>query len=296
MNPFPTYHLSGLDTPVAKHALVLVGDDGACMRASGSGVLIAPRLALTAKHVVEDLWTRLSRSNKAFTGVKPLTAEFRILALQFVGSADELVLWTVEKAWGSAHSDLCILALAPLSVNALNYTFEERLTLRASPPLEGSRVAAFGYSGSNVEAISREPNLQLRWGLNPATTDGIVLTVLNEMRDRSLLNFPCFEINARFEGGMSGGPVFNEAGELCGIVCSSVTPEQGVSHIAYSATLWPVLGVLIDFEAPGIVVSGPYTIADMARIGQVHLRGWEALAPRVAVVRDETGRERLVLR
>ncbi len=266
------------------------------MRASGSGVLIGRSLALTAKHVIQDLWVSLSESSKAFAGTQPLTAGFRIIALQFLKSRDDLVVWTVQSVWGCSHSDLAILALAPLSVNALSYQFPRQLVLRASPPPEGSIVAAFGFSGSQVETVSREPNLVLTWGLNPATTQGPVLNVFDVVRDRSLLNFPCFEINARFEGGMSGGPVFNAAGELCGIVCASVAPNEGVSHIAYAATLWPIFGVVIDVPLPNLIVNGPYNIADLGRVGYVHLRGWAELVPRITIVRDEAGNERPVLR
>lgn len=292
----PTFNLSDLDTAVTEFAVVLVGDDGTTMRASGSGVLIGRCLAVTAKHVIEDLWRNLSGNSRAFAGTQPLTADFRILALQFLSSRDDLAVWTVESVWGSGHSDLAILALAPLSLNALSYEFPRQLALRVSAPPEGSIVAAFGFSGSLVEAVSREPNLRLTWGLNPATTQGPVLNVFEVRRGRSLLNFPCFEINARFEGGMSGGPVFNAAGELCGVVCASVAPHEGVSHIAYAATLWPIVGVTINFPLPNLVVNGPYNIADLSRVGYLHLRGWDELVPRITIVRDEAGNEHPVLR
>lgn len=38
-------------------------------------------------------------------------------------------------------------------------------------------------------------------------------------RDAVMLAFPCFEIEARFDPGMSGGLVVDESGRLCGLIC-----------------------------------------------------------------------------
>jgi hypothetical protein len=48
-----------------------------------------------------------------------------------------------------------------------------------------------------------------------------------------MLTFPCFEINTHVIGGMSGGPLYNEAGHLCGLICAGQDGEA----IAYGATL-----------------------------------------------------------
>ena len=50
------------------------------------------------------------------------------------------------------------------------------------------------------------------------TRFGRVAEVFCEGRDTVLRNYPCFSIDARFDGGMSGGPVFSETGELSGLV------------------------------------------------------------------------------
>jgi hypothetical protein len=62
-----------------------------------------------------------------------------------------------------------------------------------------------------------------------------------------MLPFPCFRVGARFDGGMSGGPVMNDRGRLCGIVCSNMPPsDEGGMHDSFVSTLSPVLGVAID--------------------------------------------------
>jgi hypothetical protein len=37
-----------------------------------------------------------------------------------------------------------------------------------------------------------------------------------------MLNFPCFEVHAKFAHGMSGGIVVDEDGRLCGLVCAGI--------------------------------------------------------------------------
>lgn len=60
----------------------------------------------------------------------------------------------------------------------------------------------------------------MKYQLKPSTSIGIVTDVFPEKRDSSLLSFPSYDVEAHFIGGMSGGPIFNEAGELCGLICS----------------------------------------------------------------------------
>lgn len=56
---------------------------------------------------------------------------------------------------------------------------------------------------------------------------GVVNNVYNGYRDRVMLPCPCFEVGVNFGSRMSGGPVFDEQGKICGIVSSSI--EGGLS-------------------------------------------------------------------
>jgi hypothetical protein len=67
----------------------------------------------------------------------------------------------------------------------------------------GTPIAAFGYPESSFIGRSGD---ELTIGLSPSTTTGEVTAVFPEGRDRSMLPFPCYQVNARFDGGMSGGP------------------------------------------------------------------------------------------
>jgi hypothetical protein len=63
-----------------------------------------------------------------------------------------------------------------------------------------------------------------------------------------MLQFPCFRTDARFDPGMSGGPVFNNStGHLCGVICSSMPgTTNDAGHLSYASSLWPVTGTQID--------------------------------------------------
>jgi hypothetical protein len=60
-----------------------------------------------------------------------------------------------------------------------------------------------------------------------------------------MLSFPCFQVNARFDHGMSGGPVFDETGCLVGVICASLPGEDGAEHVSYVAGLAPMLDMSI---------------------------------------------------
>jgi hypothetical protein len=44
---------------------------------------------------------------------------------------------------------------------------------------------------------------------SPSTSSGEVIEIDDKFRDTGLLKFPCFRVNARFDPGLSGGPMFN---------------------------------------------------------------------------------------
>ena len=46
-------------------------------------------------------------------------------------------------------------------------------------------------------------------------------------RDRLILPTACFETSARFDPGMSGGPVSDEEGAVCGVIASGVDYDSG---------------------------------------------------------------------
>lgn len=108
-----------------------------------------------------------------------------------------------------------------------------------------------------------------------------------------MLSFPCFEIQAHYVGGMSGGPIFNEAGHLCGLICAG----QDDAPVAYGVALWPMLGMNITHQGAGMTCKGPYPIFELATVGILGLKDWEKVsASGVEFIEEPSGKKRIRLK
>lgn len=79
---------------------------------------------------------------------------------------------------------------------------------------------------------------------------------------------------------MSGGPVFNDDGEVCGIICSSLPADEECNeHISYVTTLWPLMGMKIDANRDGDYPNNVvYPVLDLARDGIISAVNWRLVA------------------
>lgn len=117
-----------------------------------------------------------------------------------------------------------------------------------------------------------------------ATSTGQVIEVLAERRD-FMLDWPCFRVDARFDGGMSGGPVFNEAGLVCGIISSNMPPSSSdEEHVSYATTLWPMLAITTNFPIGGLEPK-KRLVEELVRDGTIAAEHWED----VTLERDGSG-------
>lgn len=241
---------------------------------SGSGVFIAPGLALTATHVLKDYSDR-------FEDIVPWdksgVANFGIQAIQYRAGGAEPALWDVWSVGRLVPLDIAVVQLAPHSPLAENFGWPY-ITMDVSPPAVGTRVQAFGFPQSLV----RLDEAAGRWVLDevPAGSIGQLTQVFLERRDATLMPFPSFEMNLQILGGMSGGPVFRESGHLCGILCSSFDVEEGASDISYASLLWPSLALRLSAtQNLGIWNGAETTIAELSRHGAVDVVNYESALP-----------------
>lgn len=235
------FHSTDLDSPIRSVCMpLIVGRAGEVEFASGTAFLIGAGLAVTAYHVIDDFLCRF-HSSAVDTGAHSL--DFEILTFLMLGDGRFLPM-KVGKIWRSAPLDLAVLALGVPLDWPEHHTWKVP-AISLLPPLRGSSVVAFGYARS---AVSRRADGGFVFQSDPSTSTGEVLEIHHEFRDSARLPFPCFRTNARFDEGMSGGPVINQStGEICGVICSSFpATSDGEDHASYTATLWPILGTAIE--------------------------------------------------
>ena len=86
-------------------------------------------------------------------------------------------------------------------------------------------------------------------------------------RDQVQLPFPCYQVSTRFDAGMSGGPVFDETGALCGLVRSNVAGSHiDAEPISYVTTLWPMFHTTISGDRGDAYPRGvTYPVFELAR-------------------------------
>lgn len=229
---------------VSRMVLFTDSDEAYC---SGTAVAICQNFHITARHVIEDF----ARLHGSLDG--SITSVNATLWLIHIYPGPIYAIWEADQVWTSPHTDIAFIHTRPC--NDISGTHESgSIVLDLAFPQIGERVFGFGYRASQG-GFRRNPDGTRHLDVSdiPTITTGEIIEVFPERRDNSRLNFPCFRINARFDGGMSGGPLFNDRGWVCGLICSSLPPEDGHGeHISYGVALWPAMATLIDYPGPSL--------------------------------------------
>lgn len=269
----PAFNAVGEPAGITELVFRLVAFDQNEWFPQGACTAIASHLCVTAKHVILDF---LDHFGKGSTVANLDVSCFSLQALQILDKPLRYALWSVCNAYLSPLSDIALLHLAPYCTVAGKITTArawKQVRLNLFAPSVGSRIVGFGFHSSTATVTKNPeggPNVHIHD--KPTATVGEVRQVHAARRDSVRLNFPCYQVNARFDGGMSGGPVFDDFGRLCGVICSSfpsASPDE--EHASYVATLWPAMGIPLD-------VKGVWrTLLDLARDSVVAADGWERI-------------------
>jgi len=253
--------------------LVALSRDGS-VSVQGSGLLLGAGLCITAKHVFDDFLDRFGYSSNEDMSITPL---FDVFVIQVRSEDREVLIWKVDCFWASPHTDALVLHLVPHSENSRPVKQWKRPVLQLIPPVVGTRVHCVGYRLSElVSSDLKDEHTSISFKDIPTVSTGEVREVHVCRRDSVRLCFPCFRTNQRLDGGMSGGPIISESGEVCGLNCSSLPAGSCEEEdVSYFILLYAVMGVPMSFHGPGFPESGVYHVLDLARTDVINVRGVE---------------------
>jgi hypothetical protein len=205
---------------------------------------------------------------------------FACMALQESRTSETVIASSVRKIWSAPWSDLALLLVDNVAMAPDGKPLPP-LAMTMLPPSLGAEVRAFGYPHSTADVADESVTISRRG----TTSIGNVIEIHHDGRDSARLSWPCIRVNARFDAGMSGGPVFNTRGELCGVISSNMPPSApDEEHISYVTLLWPLLGVTLDIPRDGRP-PGRYPVLELARDETIVARHWE----RVSLECDDAG-------
>jgi hypothetical protein len=233
---------------------------------AGSGVFIANRLALTAKHVTEDM----ERLDRSYDPSKPardgFVPEYSTMLYQ-IERFKQPIRWANEILWPSRDTDICMLHVVPDTRMA---RIAERFCLAPAlfewhlrPPPIGAHVTLFGFPRPT---LANEGNRHAG-GVQFVEQDGIVEEIFEPIRTHGMLEFPCYRLSKPVDHAFSGGPVLYD-GALAGIVSAGSTFDQR----AWIASLWPL--VLMKF---GVAEGESRHFGDLFLDGTLRARDWAAV-------------------
>jgi hypothetical protein len=212
---------AGVD-PTTILSLVATLPDGSHFP-SGSAIAISESLALTAKHVVDD-YMRFADAEKII-----------VRAASGLSHAHKNRAWRITASATDEVTEIALLYLGESGapVKGLRYP-----ALELSPPEVGAVVTAVGFAESACVPFDDK---YWGWSEDPSVSFGRVLEVHPRRRDRLLMPYPSFTTSCFVRGGMSGGPVFDQAGRIVGIT-SRASADESAPH-AVCSLVWTSLGL-----------------------------------------------------
>ena len=233
----------------------------------GTAFSVAPGgILLTARHVMDEAYRICNEEPGGRISVIFRKSGVGYDVPDLLGGEVPIGLVQVNEAHDVALIQLCELVNEhgePMVYPAIG--------LDKRTPTVGRKILAMGYTKMEIrdhEVSRAEIRVTVKESFHAA--DGDVVKVYPKGRDQVMLPFPVFQTTARFDPGMSGGPVLSgDNGMACGIVCSGVTGrgDQG-EYTSFASMTINALGLhvstsiedpapryLLDYIGPGGVLA-----------------------------------------
>ncbi len=261
----PSLKITSFDQPILEFAFCLGSFKNKNFSPGGVGVIIAEGIAITAKHVVESDIRALENTSPS----KSIELNYNMQAAQLYDNGKKLAIWNIKKIFFSPVTDIAFLSLEPYNQEAWEYKWKS-LGLDLIPPKIGERIFAFGYS--NVEIKKPQKN-HFEWRAIPMTSVGEVKEIINKTMG---LNYPSILTNAPWKNQMSGGPVFNEKGFVCGLIGTS-NWEKDNHNYSTAPLIWPSMSTILDINRQGFDQNIEYPALELCKNKIIKGNGWEKI-------------------
>ena len=223
----------------------------------GSAIMVAPGIAITAAHVLQQCLDDVMSENCG--------------TVCWGLDGDRMDIWRIRHVTFGApgSSDLAVLSLELSSAIPEDRTFNFASISTRTPAL-GEPLILLGYRQSDDPEQSPERDhrqIEARMFMS----SGNVAEHHPRGRDQLLLPGPCLQVDCHTVGGMSGGPVFDEQGWLVGILSSGL--DGGPSWVSQ---VWPALCWGVRDGWPAAAMAGDRRLLDLDRLVSIDRR--EALS------------------
>jgi len=219
-------------------------EDTERIRWLGSAFVVGVQMLFTAKHVALQL---LAEDQDLEHG-KPSRIQYAVV--QVLKGTQKLIMWNLHTIGMIENCDVALITLTAAHEEAKDYLHWSGLPLTFVPPRIGDKIAGSGIHKIDVKSLRLDGNnIFVDLDVKRSFSTGVVRDVHFELRDRGMYSFPCFQADAQFDAGMSGGYVVNERNEVCGVVCGSLpATSREEEHISYAALLWPVVSLPVPHQ------------------------------------------------
>jgi hypothetical protein len=239
--------------PAMQFAMQLISERAGVARCIGSAFSVAPGLAMTAAHVVDDYLMTEDGSEKP--GGPPL------IAVQLFEG--RMLRWVVDAIYGSVACDVAFLQFPrpswwgtdPDQVNP------RCVRLNFNPPTLGDELRMVGFPLSKVEGGV----------LYSSPSECICRVSRVDLKTDLPLGFRPLshvDVEGKLLPGMSGGPCFDKDWNVVG-VNSKGWEGQDLAHVAL---LWPAMKTPID-----LFKSGQFPAINLFKEGPAQAIGYRRL-------------------
>lgn len=242
------------DYPGLQVALALVAENDGLSRCIGSAFAVAPGLAITASHVIDDCVNYQEKRD----GYKRRDSVFSLTAIQLCNG--KYFVWSVDAIYGSVSSDIAFLRFRRPDWlgDGPGQVTPECARLNLNPPAVGDKVRVFGFPDSEIDGSVLT--------ISPTECECRVQKV-DVRTDEPTWYKPLshFEIEGKIEHGMSGGPCFDKDWNVIGVNSSG---WDGLP-LGKVALLWPAMKIEID-----LYKTGPFPAIDLFKSSETFALGY----------------------